>query len=138
MRGDGALVQFERVRDFLRQDIEQQRFGALLEEVSLRDEVVEQREHDRDHAAEVKDKEPGDKCFRQRGRLERGLEQRTHVRSRTKPTIHNKVCRKSSTRSEMTGQSAAQMITALEFLKPPRLIVTSQGSARVMRSWMKR
>ena len=30
------------------------------------------------------------------------------------------------------------MITALEFLKPPRLIVTSQGSTSVMRSWMKR
>jgi hypothetical protein len=32
----------------------------------------------------------------------------------------------------------AQMITALEFLKPPRLSVTSPGSTSVMRSWMKR
>ena len=78
MRGDGALVDFERVRDFLRQDIEQQRLGALLEEVSLRDEIVEQREDDRDHAAEVQDKEPGDERLWQRGRLERRLENRTH------------------------------------------------------------
>ena len=78
MRGDGALVHFERVRDFLRQDIEQQRLRTLLKEVSLRDEIVEQREDDRDHGAEVQDEEPGDERLRQLGRLERWLENRSH------------------------------------------------------------
>ena len=78
MRGDGALVHFKRVRDFLRQDVEEQRLRTLLEEVSLRNEIVEQREDDRDHAAEVQDEEPGDERLRQRGWLERGLENRAH------------------------------------------------------------
>ena len=76
MRGDGAPVHFKRVRDFLRQDVEQQRLRTLLEEVSLRDKIVEQREDDRDHAAEVQNEEPGDERLRQRGRFERGLEDR--------------------------------------------------------------
>ena len=76
MRGDGALVRFERVRDFLRQDIEQQRLRPLLKEVSLRHEIVKQREDDRDHAAEVQDEEPSDERFRQRWWLERGLDNR--------------------------------------------------------------
>ena len=65
MRGDGAPVHFERVRDFLRQDIEQQRLRTLLKEVSLRDEIVEQREDDADHGAEVQDEEPDDERLRQ-------------------------------------------------------------------------
>ena len=76
MRGDGALVHLKRVRDFLRQDIEEQRLRTLLEEVSLRNEIVEQREDDRDHAAEVQDEEPGDERFRQRWGLSEGSKPR--------------------------------------------------------------
>ena len=78
MRGDGAPVGFERFGDFLRQDIEQQRLRAFLEEVSLPDEIVEQREDDGDHAAEVQDEEPGDERLRQSGRREIGLKSRAH------------------------------------------------------------
>ena len=72
------------------------------------------------------------------GGLSEGSRIALTIRSKTKPTIHSIVRRRSSTRSETTGQSAAQMITALEFLKPPRLIMTNQGSARVMKSWVER
>ena len=45
--GDGALPRLQRLRDLPRQDVEQQHLGALLEEVALADEVVEQPEDDR-------------------------------------------------------------------------------------------
>ena len=138
MRGDGALVRFKRVRDFLRQDIEQQRLGPFLKEVSLRDEIIEQREDDAITTPRFKTKNQVTKASGSTAGLSEGSRTALTIRSRTKPTIHSKVWRRSSTRSETTGQSAAQMITALEFLKPPRLIVTSQGSTRVIRSWMKR
>ena len=60
------------------------------------------------------------------------------IRSRTKPTIQSTVWRRSLTSSETTGQSAAQMITTLDSLNPPRLVITTQGSTRVIRSWAKR
>ena len=78
MRSDGAPVGLERFRDFLRQDIEQQGLRALLEEVPLPDEIVEQREDDGDHAAEVQDEEPGDERLRQCGRHEMGLQNGAH------------------------------------------------------------
>ena len=111
-------VGFERFGDFLWQDIEQQRLRAFLEEVSLPDEIVEKREDDGDHAAEVQDEEPGNERLGQSGRRrDRARRMALTIRSRTKPTIQSTVWRRSSTNSETSGQSAAQMITALEFLE---------------------
>ena len=40
------------------------------------------------------------------------------ISSRTNPTIQNNVCRSSSSKSEPSGHSAAQMITTLDFSEP--------------------
>ncbi len=71
-------IGLECVRDFLRQNVQEQRLGPFLEEVSLRDKIIEQREDDRDHAAEVQNEEPGDERLRQVRGFQRWLESRAH------------------------------------------------------------
>jgi hypothetical protein len=46
--------------------------------------------------------------------------------------------RRSSSSSAASGHKAAQMITTLESLNPPRLNINSHGRIGSIRSWMKR
>jgi hypothetical protein len=56
----------------------------------------------------------------------------------TNPTIQNDVLRRSSSKREPSGHSAAQIITTLDCLNPPRLSVTSHGRRRMRSSWVNR
>src|SRR5256714_11966103 len=56
------------------------------------------------------------------------------IRSPTKPRIQHAACRGSSRRRATSGHNAAHMMTALEFLNPPRLIINSHGRIKNVRS----
>ncbi len=85
--GDGPLLRLQRLGNLRRQDIEEQHLRSFLEEIPLADEVVEQREGDRDHSAEVEHEEQVTKCPAA-APGEVGLEHRTDEEERTKAMIH--------------------------------------------------
>ena len=68
MRGNRALVDLQGFGDLPRQDVEQQRLRALLEEIPLADEIMHEEKDDADHEAQIEHEEPGDEGVRQPGR----------------------------------------------------------------------
>jgi hypothetical protein len=75
LRGDRALVRLEGLRDFPGKYVEQQHFGALLKEITLTDEVIEQPESDGYHRAYIEYEEPGHECLGQLDRHEIRLQE---------------------------------------------------------------
>ena len=113
--GDGARAHLQRLRDLARQDVEQQHLGALLEVVALAHEVVEQPEDHQHDGAEIEHEEPRHQVVGQAGGARCGSTSAPITSRTTKPTIHSRVLRRSSTSSEPSGQSAAHRITALDW-----------------------
>ena len=117
--GDGALLALQHLRDVLRQDVEQQTFRPLLEEIALADEVIQQAKDDRGDGADVENEEPRHERRRHGAGTRWGCSSAPNTSKTTKPTIDSMVCRSSLSSSEQSGQSVAQMITMLDGPKPP-------------------
>ena len=124
------MSSLERLRDFLWEDIKQQHLGTLLKEVPLIDEVIEEREGNYDDPADVEHEKPSHECFGQADGDQKWLQDRAHDQ---KPDEA-----KDSSRSAASGHNAAHMMTTLEVLNPPRLIISSHGRTKNVRSWTKR
>ena len=128
----------QRLRDLARQDVEQQHLGALLEEVALAHEVVEQPEHHQHDGAEIEHEEPRDQVVGQARRREIRLDERADHQQ------HDEAHDPQHGLAQVLDQQRAQRTEGRPQDHRARLAVaasasiTRNGRSRMSRSWVKR